>query len=390
MKTSKTYLIIILAFIAIKANAQLKVDITGKVGVYSGTSIINSHLQVGDVTNYNQTITAIGSELRVGSYNSSTPYAFFQARDYSTRSFGMIIRVQSSGSVYNALTILPNGNIGIGNSFTPTYNLDVVGQINASVAVRAANIVLTSDERLKSNITKLPDLSINSILNLQGVTYKLKTNGSALLAKSLNPIDFTKGDTTNSQTNLRTQDTAFFNRNHIGFIAQDVQKIFPELVYPDKDGILAIDYIGFIPLLVESIKGLNNNHLRDSLNLKNLQNKLINVETQLNQKSGQQILNSTLVTAVDDESIGLPLLYQSDPNPFNQNTSITYYLPLNITTAKIYLYNMQGIQIKSYPINEPANGNILIQASELVPGMYLYTLIADGKEIDTKKMILTD
>ena len=43
----------------------------------------------------------------------------------------------------------------------------------------------------------------------------------------------------------------------MGFLAQDVQKIFPELVYADKNGILSIDYIALIPVLVESLKELN-------------------------------------------------------------------------------------------------------------------------------------
>jgi len=30
-----------------------------------------------------------------------------------------------------------------------------------------------------------------------------------------------------------------------------------------------------------------------------------------------------------------------------------------------------------------------IEGNTMEPGMYLYTLIADGKEVDTKKMILT-
>ena len=37
-------------------------------------------------------------------------------------------------------------------------------------------------------------------------------------------------------------------------MAQEVQKVYPELVYADKNGILSVDYISMIPVLVESIK----------------------------------------------------------------------------------------------------------------------------------------
>ena len=51
---------------------------------------------------------------------------------------------------------------------------------------------------------------------------------------------------------------------------------------------------------------------------------------------------------------------------------------------------MQGSQIKSYEIHERGNSSITIHGSELEPGMYLYTLVVDGQETDTKRMILTD
>lgn len=344
MKTLKTYLIVVFTVTAIAANAQLKVDNLGKVGVCAGTSVLNAQLQVGNVTTYNSTMTAIGSELRVGSYNSSTPYALLQARDYSTNSIGMILRTQYSGNIRNALIISPNGYVGIGDA--PYYNLDVVGNINASTSVRAAGIILTSDERLKDNIKNLSVSSVALLMNLQGVTYRLKPNGAALLSSSLNPATDTKGDTAISQKIEQNKDTSFFNRNHMGFLAQDVQKVIPELVYSDRDGILSVDYIGLIPILVESVKELSNNHVKDSLNLQSLQNKLNDIETQLNKCCGQQVLKNAQVSSTSiDDSHEIPLLYQNAPNPFNVNTTIAYYLPVTIQTAKLYIYNMQGVQI---------------------------------------------
>jgi hypothetical protein len=51
---------------------------------------------------------------------------------------------------------------------------------------------------------------------------------------------------------------------------------------------------------------------------------------------------------------------------------------------------MQGKLIKTYPINTKKEGSIEINGGEMQPGMYLYSLIIDGKEIDTKRMILTE
>lgn len=43
-------------------------------------------------------------------------------------------------------------------------------------------------------------------------------------------------------------------RKKYGFSAQEIQKIFPEVVYEDDAGILSIDYIAFIPLILEGMK----------------------------------------------------------------------------------------------------------------------------------------
>ena len=84
-----------------------------------------------------------------------------------------------------------------------------------------------------------------------------------------------------------------------------------------------------------------------------------------------------------------PVLDQNIPNPFNTSTNIGFSLPSTIATAGIYVYDMNGVQLKSYSITERGKGNITIHGSELNAGMYLYALIADGKIIDTKRMILT-
>lgn len=50
---------------------------------------------------------------------------------------------------------------------------------------------------------------------------------------------------------------------------------------------------------------------------------------------------------------------------------------------------MQGRQVDSYPVYQFGHGSITIEGGLLNPGMYMYTLVADGQEVDTKKMILT-
>jgi hypothetical protein len=82
-------------------------------------------------------------------------------------------------------------------------------------------------------------------------------------------------------------------------------------------------------------------------------------------------------------------LFQNTPNPFTQNTTINMLIPDEVAKATLYVYDMQGTQKKSITINERGNTSVTISGGEFEAGMYMYTLIADGKAIDTKQMILT-
>jgi hypothetical protein len=49
---------------------------------------------------------------------------------------------------------------------------------------------------------------------------------------------------------------------------------------------------------------------------------------------------------------------------------------------------MNGTLLKTYAISNSGKGELTINANELQAGMYIYSLITNGKEIDSKKMIL--
>jgi len=133
----------------------------------------------------------------------------------------------------NALTVLKNGSVAI-NTVTPTQTLDVNGNarfrsIGSGTYVGAVNrtsdgtlTTATSDIRLKENITPL-ESSLNKILRLQGINFSWKSDPS------------------------RTR--------KIGFIAQDVEKILPELVFTnDVDGYKGINYAEITAVLTEAMK----------------------------------------------------------------------------------------------------------------------------------------
>lgn len=117
--------------------------------------------------------------------------------------------------VYNPST----GNFGIGTA-NPTVKLDVNGDVNISGILTATDINSSSDIRLKKNIKKFEN-TLEKIDEINGVSFEWKQSGS----------------------------------KSAGIIAQELEKIFPELVI-DSGDYKKVNYNGLIGVLVESIKEL--------------------------------------------------------------------------------------------------------------------------------------
>lgn len=219
-----------------------------------------------------------------------------------------------------------------------TYALTVYGNALSSGAW------VTSDLRYKKNIAEIKD-PLNRILQLQGRTYEFKTD--------------------------EFQSLSFNPGSNLGFIAQDLAKIFPEAVKADEKGYLAVNYDMLIPVLVEAIKSQQKTIESQNERISNLEN------------------NSS---SLNTNSIGIEKsakLYQNTPNPFSESTTIKCDVPSESKVSELYIYDMQGSQIKTIKITDKGSVNIVLRSGELKPGMYFYSLIIDKKEIDTKKMILT-
>jgi uncharacterized membrane protein YfhO len=222
-----------------------------------------------------------------------------------------------------------------------------------------------SDERQKENIIKI-DNALGLVLKLQGVKYDLKReyayNDSLITDER-------------SKVKLEKQ-----RKNQIGLLAQEVEKVLPEaVVYDDSTDIYGVVYSRFIPVLIEAIKEQQNI-------IENLKIEMQSIKSEANEKSAELSDNTQTAKTLSTQQ---PTLAQNIPNPFTDNTRIGITLPETVKNARLYVYNMQGIQIKSFDINERGATSVTIEGYTLQAGMYLYTLIADGKEVDTKKMILT-
>ncbi|MEY8760510.1 T9SS type A sorting domain-containing protein [Chryseobacterium tongliaoense] len=112
---------------------------------------------------------------------------------------------------------------------------------------------------------------------------------------------------------------------------------------------------------------------------------LENIVEELKQLLLNKGTSSTLISSSD-----MPALFQNVPNPGKHETSIKYYLPKDIKTASIEIYSISGQLVKTLPLREKGNGAINLTGSDLQSGTYLYKMTADGKVIDSKKMVIKD
>lgn len=108
----------------------------------------------------------------------------------------------------------------------------------------------------------------------------------------------------------------------------------------------------------------------------------------------QNPADSVCVEFVYDATTGLPDLsgknYVSKayPNPATDNTNIYYSIARNVRNAQIKIFNMLGAEVRSYVISD-SKGTLKIPVNGLKPGVYFYSLMADGKNATTGKFMVT-
>ena len=124
-----------------------------------------------------------------------------------------------------------NGWVGIGRD--PHHALDIYGN------ARANAFISSSDSRFKRDVESLQNAK-DVLLKLDGVSYNY--------TDEIYPKD--PYDTLASRRNTINRNPDIENRRHYGFVADDLQKVLPDLVYEDSLGYLSVNYIGIIPFLV--------------------------------------------------------------------------------------------------------------------------------------------
>jgi hypothetical protein len=221
---------------------------------------------------------------------------------------------------------------------------------------------LSSDEVYKKNIQALDGNEVLAkLMKIDGKKYEFKSKPEL--------GDMLKNDTMGMVPH-------FSPGEHYGLIAQELEKEFPELVRLDSITMTrAINYDGMIPILLEALKA-------QQTRIEDLQGQIDNC------------CNATKSAVITGTDLGIQTneakLYQNTPNPFSTQTTIRYEIPEIIQSAQLHICNMTGTLLKTISLNQKGEGNVTINANEFSAGMYLYSLVCDGKIVDTKQMLLTN
>ena len=278
-------------------------------------------------------------------------------------------------------------------------NQVIIGNTSIGQIGGYANWSNFSDGRGKKNIqTNVPGL--NFINLLQPVTYNLDLDA----VDNLLGIDKAKNDQMDKDMPKELKDKNEKARKdkqdevQTGFVAQDVEKAAKKAGYNfngvniDEKGIYSLSYAEFVVPLVKAVQELSekNDQLQEQVNeLTGLVDKLIGKDADA---SAFRSDNSNFsITNLSNLAGGVSAsLEQNVPNPFNQTTVIHYTLPETCTSAKVLITNSGGKAVKQIPLSATGGKeSITIHGGSIPVGVYLYTLICDGKPVDTKRMVLT-
>lgn len=233
---------------------------------------------------------------------------------------------------------------------------------------------LPSDPSLKTNIQ--PMQSTDQILSaLNPKTYYFDSNGR------------------NARLNLPSG-------IQYGLLSTDVESVLPNLIAEQEvpatyDSLgnqvepsftfKSVNYVGLIPILLQKIK--DQQEAIDSIT-NSTNTRLNQLESSISACCGTSSERST-TNKIDVElsSENTIILNQNDPNPFAEQTRITFTVPQEVLEAKIIFFDNSGHVLQTVKINERGAGQINVYGEKLSSGIYSYSLIADGKVIDTKKMV---
>lgn len=343
----------------------------GNVGIGSASAISNRKLQVN---------TNISNSSAIYSYNTGAGSIISVAAHASSPTgvggAAIGLRASAIGGQYNAAgyfegytSCIAGGNTyGIfagmyGGACAGNYAGWFDGNVNINGAASCNSGSWTSDRKLKKDIKALTD-GLEKIRLLKPSSYQFKID-------EFKTMNLPEG-------------------NQLGLIAQELEEVYPELVVDlaesrtfDKEGNVkatipahkSVNYIGLIPVLISAVQE---------------QDKTIQTQQrQIDELKQLVAASQAQATGIDQQNAETHMVMsQNEPNPFSNETLVNYNLPKNTGKANMVVYDLTGKQITQFELSSNEGKSITITSEKLAAGMYIYSIVADGKILDSKRMVV--
>lgn len=289
-----------------------------------------------------------------------------------------------SGNNLDHATVLGTGAV------TNADEKTVIGRNTTGVVIGGyANWSNLSDGRFKEAIEEnVPGLPF--IRRLRPVTYwvnieKLQRHITAQMPDTIAARYLPDEATSNkAKQEIRT-----------GFVAQEVEAAAKRIGY-EFDGVNApknptdnysIAYGQFVPSLVKATQEQQEEIETLRKEKEALQARMDELESLvhqlLNQNQHRDAINSQVIELKRDAQ-----LYQNRPNPFGEATTIAYYIPEGINSAQLRITAPDGKVLRMVDIPGRGAGQVMLRAKDMTSGVYAYSLIIDGRILDTHQLVM--
>ncbi|HNR19933.1 MAG TPA: tail fiber domain-containing protein [Bacteroidia bacterium] len=338
------------------------------------------------------TVTRYGTYSKAGGRDAVNIGLYGEAHSFTTGNFndnyGVKGFVDSDNGLYNAYGVHGEAdNDAGGNSygvyakttnssagpFVFNYALYATSPVNtnsyagyfAGKVTVTGTFVSPSDARFKKDVKPLTN-ALDKLMLLNPTSYQFKTE--------------------------EYQHMHFSSGTRLGFIAQEVQNIFPDLVSENgqagdhnekgetitpTEKYLAVNYIEMIPVIVAAIKEQQVLIEKKDKQIAVLQKDVEDLKTILR-------LNTVTNTTASATSY----LMQNTPNPFSEKTTIQFYVEENFGTASLTVFGTDGKIIKTFGVKKHGLQHVEFEKNLESDGFYFYSLVVDGKVADAKQMMV--
>ncbi len=313
--------------LAAKNGKVLTVDVNGDVVLTSDNVGVQSACATANFVPVNSTTA--------GQLNCS------QIFDNSTTTMGTSVGIGYATATLANAAFPYTINYGISNSI-----FGVVSSTGSGIARLRVNGVTwsdgfysPSDKKFKKNIKSIEN-ALTTIEKLNGKTYLWDTE--------------------------KFKDKNFDGGGHSGLIAQELEEVLPHLVITGQNGEKAVNYMELMPYLVEAIK--------------EQQTQINELKAQVNDNFKSQ--NGDLLTLKNTKIISV------SPNPSNDVILVSMNIEKVVQNAKLLVHDINGLVLSTLNINErDTNITKTLQKDNFGKGIYIVSLVINGKSIDTKKIL---